>query len=318
VVFNQLRSGQLSMDDELFVSEEAWRRGGAASGGSTMFAELGSKIRVEDLIRSVIIQSGNDASIVLAEGVGGSEQTFARMMNELAAEIGLTGSNFTNATGLEDDNMSVTARDLANLGRYLIREFPEYYDMFSEAAFTWNGIRQRNRNTLISDGIGVDGLKTGFTEDAGYGIVASTTEGGRRLIAVLHGTKSATERAEEARKLVTWGTRNFERIEPFAAGEIIGLAKVYGGEVPEVGLVGEAAVALYVPKGSRRCLSARITYTGPLLPPVERGAQVAFLEVLCDGNLIQSAPLYAADSVDKGDLVRQATDAFWQLALGWL
>ncbi|NOZ32526.1 MAG: D-alanyl-D-alanine carboxypeptidase [Alphaproteobacteria bacterium] len=318
VVFNQLRNGQLSMQDELFISEDAWRIGGAGSGGSTMFAELNSKVSVENLVRSVIIQSGNDASIALAEGIGGSEATFARMMNELALELGLTNSIFTNSTGLPDENMKVTARDLANLARYIIREFPEYYAMFSEPEFIWNGIRQRNRNGLINDGIGVDGLKTGFIEEAGYGIVASTTEGGRRLIAVLHGLETSRERSEEARKLVTWGTRNFERIEPFAEGEIVGLVKVYGGELPEVGLVGEAAVALYVPKGSRKCLSARIKYTGPLLPPVARGDQVAFLEVLCDGKLIQSAPLYAAESVDKGDLVRQATDAFWELALGWL
>src|SRR5690606_32658387 len=164
VVFNEIKAGRVSLDDEFFVSEHAWRTGGAASGGSTMFAELNSQIRVEDLVRSVIIQSGNDAAIVLAEGIAGSESTFALMMNELAADIGLTGSHFTNPTGLPDPDMYSSARDLAELGRYLIREFPDYYHYFSEPEMEWNGIRQPNRNSLVEQGIGVDGLKTGHTE----------------------------------------------------------------------------------------------------------------------------------------------------------
>ncbi|GLQ57776.1 D-alanyl-D-alanine carboxypeptidase family protein [Devosia nitrariae] len=318
VVFNELRSGRLSLDTELFVSENAWRRGGAASGGSTMFAELNSRISVENLLRSVIIQSGNDASIILAEGIAGTESTFALMMNELAAEIGLTGSHFTNSTGLPDPDMYVTARDLATLARYLIREFPEYYHIFSEPEFEWNNIKQSNRNSLVEMGIGVDGLKTGHTEAAGYGSVVSTDEGGRRLIAVVHGLDSMNQRTEEARKLITWGTRAFERIPAFAAGQIIGYADVYGGEDGSVGLIGEGSVDLYLPRGSRRCLTADITYQGPLLPPVATGERVAELRVYCNEQLIQAAPLYAADDVKQGGIVRRATDAIKQLALGWL
>ncbi len=318
VVFDRLKSGQVAMDDEFFISEHAWRDGGAGSGGSTMFAELDSKVPVADLIRSVIIQSGNDASIALAEGIGGTEATFVRIMNETAQDIGLQDSWFTNATGLPDPNMYVTARDLALLARHVIREFPEYYSIFAEPSFEWNNIFQRNRNTLLDDAIGVDGLKTGHTEEAGYGIVASTTEGGRRLIAVLHGMASETERAEEARKLVTWGSRNFERIAAFGPDEIVGYARVYGGEIGEVGLTGEGQIDLYVPKGSRRCLTARIVYTGPLMPPVFAGDRVASLNVWCDDQLIQSAPLYAAETVEQGGLVRRATDALFELALGWL
>lgn len=318
VVFDRLKSGQLDLSDEFFISEKAWREGGAGSGGSTMFAELNSKVSVENLIKSVIIQSGNDASIALAEGIGGTEPSFVRVMNEMATDLGMDNSTFANSTGLPDETMRVTARDLANLARHIIKTYPEYYDIFSQEAFEWNGINQQNRNTLLEDGIGVDGLKTGHTESAGYGIVASTTEGGRRLVAVLHGMESKTERREEARKLITWGTRTFEKLEAFKDGDIVGDVGVYGGEVPNVGLIGDGAIDLYVPKGSRRCLSARIVYQGPIRPPVDRGQYLAELHVYCDENLIQKTPLYAAETVEQGDLVRQATDALKELALGWL
>ncbi|WP_244488219.1 D-alanyl-D-alanine carboxypeptidase family protein [Devosia sp. Root436] len=318
VVFNEIRSGRLSMTDEFFVSEHAWRTGGASSGGSTMFAELNSQISVENLIRSVIIQSGNDAAIILAEGIAGSEGSFAAMMNELGEEIGLADSHFTNPTGLPDPDMYVTARDLADLARYLIREFPEYYHYFSEPEMEWNGIKQPNRNSLVELGIGVDGLKTGHTEAAGYGSVISTDEGGRRLVAVLHGLTSMAQRTEEGRKLITWGARAFERVAAYPEGAVVAYANVYGGTSPSVGLVGEGEVALYLPRGSRKCLNAQVNYTGPLLPPVMQGDQIAELQVFCDDQLVQTAPLYAAETVGEGDIVRKATDALKQLALGWL
>ena len=318
VVFNEVRAGRVKMSDEFFVSEHAWRTGGAASGGSTMFAELNSKISVENLIRSVIIQSGNDAAIVLAEGIAGSETSFAAMMNELAEAIGLEDSVFTNATGLPDPNMHVTARDLADLARYLIHDFPEYYHYFSEPEMEWNGIKQANRNSLVELGIGVDGLKTGHTEAAGYGSVISTDDGGRRLIAVVHGLKSMAERTEEGRKLITWGARAFERVAAYADGAVVAYANVYGGTSGSVGLVGEGEIALYLPRGSRKCLGASVVYTGPLMPPVNAGDKVAELRVFCDEQLVQTAPLFAAETVEQGDIVRRATDALKQLALGWL
>ncbi len=318
VVFNEIRAGRVSLDDPFFVSENAWRTGGAASGGSTMFAELNSQIRVEDLVRSVIIQSGNDAAIVLAEGIAGTEATFALMMNELARDLGLEGSNFTNSTGLPDPDEYSTARDLAEIGRYLIREFPEYYHYFSEPEMEWNRIKQANRNSLIEVGIGVDGLKTGHTSAAGYGSVISTAQGDRRLIAVVHGLTSMRERAEEGRKLLTWGQRAFERITPYADGAVVGYANVYGGEASSVGLVGKEQIALYLPRGSRQCLSATLNYPGPLMPPVRQGDQIGELRVFCNDQLVQAAPLYAAEDVGQGDLVRRATDALKHLALGWL
>ena len=318
VVFNEIRAGRVSLDDEFFVSEHAWRTGGASSGGSTMFADLNSQIRVEDLVRSVIIQSGNDAAIVLAEGIAGSEGTFAVMMNELAEQLGLDESNFTNPTGLPDPDMYSSARDLAELGRYLIDEFPEYYHYFSEPDMEWNGINQANRNSLVEMGIGVDGLKTGHTEAAGYGSVTSTAQGDRRLIAVVHGLTSMRERTEEARKLLTWGARAFERFTPYAEGQVVAYADVYGGASPNVPLVGDGEVALYLPRGSRQCLSATVNYSAPLMPPVNQGDRIAELRVYCNDQLVQSAPLYAGETVGQGDLVRRATDALKQLALGWL
>jgi D-alanyl-D-alanine carboxypeptidase (penicillin-binding protein 5/6) len=318
VVLDMVDRGALDLTDQFFISEHAWRTGGAPSGGSTMFAELGSQISVDDLLHSVIIQSGNDAAIALAEGIAGSEGSFASIMNEFALDIGLEDSHFTNASGLPDPEMYVTARDLDDLGRYIIREFPDYYPVFAVEDFTWNGITQSNRNGLLNLGIGVDGLKTGHTNSAGYGIVVSTTEGGRRLVGVLHGMESVSQRNEEARKLITWGARSFERIPAFAENAIVGYASVYGGAESQVGLVGEGSIDIYLPRGNRRCLSANIAYTAPIMPPVQSGDRLAQLNILCNDQLIQSAPLYAAESVGEGDIVRKATDALWELAFGWI
>jgi D-alanyl-D-alanine carboxypeptidase (penicillin-binding protein 5/6) len=318
VVFTYLQQKKLSLDDEFFISEHAWRDGGASSGGSTMFAVLNSKVRVEDLIKGVIVQSGNDAAIALAEGIGGTEQTFARIENQMAKQIGLTGSNFTNATGLPDPDMYSTAHDLAILSRYIIKTFPEYYPIFAMPDFTWNKIRQPNRNSLLEVGIGVDGLKTGHTEESGYGEVVSAPNDGRRLIAVLHGLKTMKERAEEARKLITWGMRGFELIPVYPKGKVVAYANVFGGDKPSVGLVGKDKIDLFVPKGASNCPSATVTYRGPLRPPVQEGQELAKLHVFCDGKEVQQSPLYAEETVEQGDIFRRSADAAKQLLLGWL
>ena len=318
VVFTYLQQNKLKLDDEFFISEHAWRDGGASSGGSTMFALLNSKIRVEDLIKGVIVQSGNDAAIALAEGIGGTEQTFARIENQLAKQIGLTSSNFTNATGLPDPDMYSTAHDLATLSRYIIKTFPEYYPIFAMPEFTWSKIKQPNRNSLLEVGIGVDGLKTGHTDESGYGEVVSAPNDGRRLIAVLHGLKSMKERAEEARKLITWGMRGFELLPVYPEGKVVAYANVYGGVKSSVGLIGKGRIDLFIPKGADNCPTATVTYRGPLRPPVQEGQQIAKLNISCGGKVVQEAPLYAAESVEQGDLVRRATDAAKHLLLGWL
>jgi D-alanyl-D-alanine carboxypeptidase (penicillin-binding protein 5/6) len=318
VVFTYIKQGKLSLDDQFFISENAWRTGGAASGGSTMFAELNSSVRVEDLIKSVIIQSGNDAAIALAEGIGGSEAAFARIANQLAKQIGLKNSNFSNSTGLPDPDQYSTARDLALLARYIIQEFPDFYPIFSEPEFTWNKIRQLNRNSLLETGIGVDGLKTGHTEASGYGEVISAPNEGRRLIAVIHGLESMTERTEEGRKLITWGMRGFELMPVYAKDQVVTYANVYGGVEPSVGLIGKDKIDLFLPKGAENCPVATVTYKGPLRPPVLAGQQVGKLNIFCADVLVQETPLFAIATVEEGDLVRKSSDALKQLLLGWL
>ncbi|MFZ1814404.1 MAG: D-alanyl-D-alanine carboxypeptidase family protein [Rhizobiaceae bacterium] len=316
VVFNALKNGQLNMSDTFLISEDAWRRGGANSGGSTMFAKLKSDVPLEDLVRGVIIQSANDACIAIAEGMAGSEIAFAGLMNQRARAIGLSGSHFTNSTGLPDPLQHVTITDLAKLARHIIQTYPQYFRFYSETEFTWNNITQRNRNPLLRMGIGADGMKTGYTEESGYAIVGTVKRNDQRLIAVMSGMESDGERAEESRKLLDWGSRAFEKLRLFEDGEIIGEANVYGGEKSGVGVAGKGPVDIYLPIGFRDKLKARIAYTGPLMPPVEQGAQVATLKVWIGDTLSQETPLYAAETVVRGGLKRRAIDAIKELLLG--
>lgn len=318
VVFHALDSGRLSLDDTFAVSEHAWRTGGAMSGGSTMFAELGSTIRVEDLLQGIIVQSANDGCIVIAEGMAGSEDNFAQLMTERARKIGLTDSVFKNATGLPAEGEHVTAHDLTMLALHIWREYPQYYHYFSEPQFKWNGIQQRNRNPLIGMDIGADGLKTGHTEDAGYGIVGSIERDGRRLFATLLGMGSEGERAEEARKVLDWGIHAFEKTPIFADGEVVGEASVYGGTKSSVALKAKGSVSIFVPVASRDRLVARIIYQGPVEAPVEEGARIGALKVWIGDTLSQETPLYAAESVDVGELHQRALDAVGELMIGWL
>ncbi len=318
VVFNALTTGQLKLSDTFYVSENAWRTGGANSGGSTMFAELKSEIALEDLIRGVIVQSANDGCIIIAEGMAGSELGFAGLMNERAKKIGLKNSHFTNSTGLPDELQYVTANDLAILARHMIKTYPEFYNYYSETEFTWNNINQRNRNPLLAMGIGADGMKTGYTEASGYAIVGSVKRRDQRLIAVLSGMDSMRVRAEEARKILDWGSRAFEKVKLFDAGEVVGEASVYGGEKSGVGLVGDGPVEIYQQIGFRDKMKARIYYTGPLIPPVEEGQEVATLKVWMGDRLTQETPLYAVETVEQGGIPRRSFDALKELLLGWI
>ncbi len=318
VVFHALSTGELSPSDEFLISENAWRRGGANSGGSTMFAKLNSTVSLENLIRGIIIQSANDACIAVAEGMAGSEAAFASIMNQRAIEIGLIGSNFRNSTGLPDPDQYVTLKDLAKLSRHIITTYPQWYKIYSELEFEWNGILQRNRNPLLRAGIGADGMKTGYTDESGYAIVGTTQKEGKRFIAVMSGMKTKRERAEESRKLLDWGSRAFQIIDLFDDEEVIGQARVYGGDKRGVDVVGKGPIAILVPKGNRDRLRARIVYQGPLMPPVQQGDQVATLKVWIGDILSQETPLYAAETVEKGGLVRRASDAASELLLGWI
>jgi D-alanyl-D-alanine carboxypeptidase (penicillin-binding protein 5/6) len=317
VIFDALKNNRLSLEDEFLVSEDAWRRGGAPSGGSTMFAKLGSSIRLDDLLHGIIIHSANDACIAVAEGIAGSEPIFADMMNEEARRLGLAGSHFVNATGLPDPQQYVTARDLAKLANHIIHTFPEYYKIYSQTEFTWNKITQRNRNPLLDMNIGADGLKTGFTEESGYGLVGSAVRDGQRLIVVINGTKTEKERAEEARKLLDWGFRAFERTTLFDAAESVAEAKVYGGSQRSVGLVGRGAIELLLPRGSRDLIRARVVYQGPVPAPVEAGQQIGVLRVTIGDDLTKETPLYAANFVGTGTVSQRAVDGLEELLLGW-
>lgn len=318
VVFHAIKSGRLSFDDEFRVSENAWRTGGAPSRTSTMFAELGSSIRLEDLIQGVIVQSANDGCIIIAEGMAGSEEGFVQLMNERAREIGLSRSVFRNSTGLPAEGQFVTARELVQLANHLWREYPEFYKYYSQREFTWNKILQRNRNPLLAMDIGADGLKTGFTEESGYAIVGSAERDGRRVFLALSGMESDRQRADEARKVLDWSMRAFERQEIFAAGEIVGEAKTYGGEKGSVGLRAQGPVGVLIPSANRDRLIARIVYDGPVLAPVEEGAPIGKLRVWVGETLTQETPLFAAESVGVGTIHQRALDAVEELAIGWL
>ena len=318
VVFHALKVGRLSMDDEFQVSENAWRTGGAVSGGSTMFAELGSSIRVEDLIQGVIVQSANDGCIIIAEGMAGSEGLFARLMNARAREIGLKNSVFMNSTGLPDPLQKVTMRDLAKLADHIRREYPEYYKYYSQPQFTWNKILQRNRNPLLTMDIGADGMKTGYTEESGYAIVGSINKDGRRLIVAMSGLPDQRARGEEARKLLEWGLRAFEPYLIFKKDEEIGNVRLYGGEQLTVPGTVKEKLSILLPIADRENMKARIIYTGPIIAPVEKGQEIATLKVWIGDNLSQETPLYAAYSVGLGPIHRRALDALTELAFGWI
>jgi D-alanyl-D-alanine carboxypeptidase (penicillin-binding protein 5/6) len=268
-------------------------------------------------MRGIIVQSGNDACIIVAEGMAGTEATFADMMNAEAKKIGLTGSHFRNSTGLPDPDQYVTARDLAKLAHYIIREFPGFYEIYGEPEFTWNKIKQRNRNPLLDMNIGADGLKTGFTEESGYGIVGSAVREGQRLIVVVGGTKSDKERAEEARKLLDWGFRAFEKVQLFAKGEVVASAKVFGGAESSIGLVSRDPLDLLLPRGSREAVKARVVYTGPVEAPIEAGQEIGVFRVTAGDDLIMEERLYAEKAVDVGTMRQRAFDGLQELLLGW-
>lgn len=316
VIAEEMRRGRIDADTEFVISEDAWRRGGAPSRGSTMFAELGSAITLWDLLRGIIIHSGNDASIAAAETIAGSEGAFGRMMTQRARELGLTRSFFTNSTGFHDPDQVTTARELALLTRHFIETSPEIYALYGEEEFTWNNIRQRNRNPLLTMGIGADGVKTGFVSESGYGLVGSAVQLDQRLIVVVNGLENARDRALAARRLLEWGFRAFEPRTLFQADEEVGSARVFGGEINYVPLVASRDVRVLLPRGTDERISARIVYRGPLEVPVRAGEEVAVLRVMRGDTLALEMPLLAAQDVGEGTLTQRALDALWELGSG--
>jgi D-alanyl-D-alanine carboxypeptidase (penicillin-binding protein 5/6) len=316
VVLNEIKQGRLKPTDEFIVSENAWRKGGAPSHTSSMFVPIHSRVSVADLLHGVVIQSGNDACIVLAEGIAGSEEKFAEMMTARARELGLTKSTFGNSNGLPDPKQLMTARELAKLARQIIRTYPDDYHLYGETEFTFNKIRQLNRNPLLTMNIGADGLKTGFIKEAGYGLVGSAVQNGMRLIVVVNGTKNDKERADEGKKLLEWGFHNFQSETLFAEGQTITEAKLYGGERSGVPLMADRVVGLMVSRSAPNKLIARVVYTGPVPAPVQQGQRIGTLKVWRNDALVLEVPLQAAESVGTGNLSQRALDAATELVIG--
>jgi len=318
IVFSEIKSGELKLDEELVVSVDAWRRGGAPAGGSTMFAPVHSRIPVVDLIQGVVVQSGNDACIVFAEAIAGSEDLFARMMTARAKELGLRSAHFRNSTGLPAPNQAISMRDLAKLASHLIRAYPEFYKYYGQPDFTWNKIRQANRNPLLEMSIGADGLKTGYIKESGYGLVGSAVQDGQRLIVVVHGAETAKDRANDAKRLLEWGFRNFESRKLFSTGVQIAQVRVFGGDSRYVPVVGKGEIHLLSPRGGGDKFVARVHYQGPIPAPVAKGDQIARLRVMRGDNIALEVPLYAAADIGEGSLVQRAIDSTTEMTGGWV
>lgn len=317
MVFEALAAGKLDLNQEFTVSEDAWRRGGAMSGGSTMYAELKSKIRLEDLMKGVIVQSANDACIVIAENMAGSEARFADQMTERAHELGAATARFRNATGLPEEGHVMSARDLAVVARHIVTAFPAYYRYYSLPDFTWNSIRQQNRNPLLKDYAGADGMKTGYTREAGYGLVGSAMRDGRRLILVITGLTSINDRRQEAQRMLDWGFRQFRLIDVYEKGSLVGQARVWGGRQRRVDLQADAPVTVSLTAREQAMADITLVYRGPLLAPIRAGDPVGAVRFTVNGLTIAEVPVSAAGAVEaEPSMWRRALDSLLLMVLG--
>ena len=316
LVYRRLAENRLALDDTFSVSENAWRKGGAKSGGSTMFLNPGERVKVGDLLRGVVVQSGNDACIVLAEGLAQSERAFADEMTALGKQLGLKDSVFTNTTGWPDPDHHMTARDLALLSIRLIRDFPEHYKVYAERTFAYNGITQGNRNPLLYKDLGVDGIKTGHTQETGYSLTVSAQRGSRRLILVVTGLKSMNERGREAERLLEWGFREFNNYALFKAGEQIAEAEVWLGQAAKVPLVIGDGLTLTLPRAQRRDMKVKLSYQGPIAAPIAKGEMLATLTVTVPDRAPLEIPLVAGEPVERLGLTGRLKAAFRHILWG--
>lgn len=294
MVFQALKEGRISLNDKFSVSEKAWKKG-----GSKMFVKFGDKVKVDDLLQGVIVQSGNDATIVLAEGISGTEDVFASAMTAEAQALGMKNSNFVNASGWPDKNHYSTARDFAILAKRIIHDFPEYYHYFSEKEFTYNGIKQRNRNALLFRNMGVDGIKTGHTEAAGYGLMASAVRNGRRLILVVNGLANEKERADEPARLFEWGFRAFDNYDILKASDKVAEAPVWLGIADNVPLVIKDDITLTLLKADKDKIKLTVSFDGPLPAPVKKGEEVGILKIEIPNFETKKYPVYTGSSVSE-------------------
>jgi len=314
LTFSDLASGKLKLDDTFKVSKKAWRMR-----GSKMFVKVDTEVKVEDLIRGIVIQSGNDAAVVMAEGLAGTESAFVERMNAMARTLGLSNSQFTTATGWPDPAQYSTAADLARLARRTIKDFPKYYRYYGETSFTYGGIKQGNRNPLLYDSrSGADGLKTGHTSAGGYGLTASAKRGKRRLILVINGLPSARARATESRRLLDWGFRSFANYALFKAGTVVESAEIWLGESPSVPLVVKRDVVVTLPRKSRNAMKVAVVYKGPVPAPIKKGSRIAKLVVSAPDAVPIEIPLFATRNVAKAGFFGRAAAAIRELAQGAL
>jgi D-alanyl-D-alanine carboxypeptidase (penicillin-binding protein 5/6) len=321
LVFKALKAGRVKGSDPFLVSVNAWRKGGAPSGTAAMMVPVGTRESLDDLLQGMIVQSGNDAAIAVAEGLAGNEGNFAKMMNEEARRIGLTKSTFQNATGLPHPEHLSTVRDLAMIARHILVEYPTFYPLFSQKEFRYRRHRFINRNPLLFLDPTVDGFKTGYIAASGYGMVVSAKRDGRRLIAVIAGCASDTERREEARRLLDWGFASYAEFKLFDAGQEVGWARVWGGSRFYLPLTGDGDVNVVLPKtaaASGQRLKGEIIYASPLKAPIKKGEPVARLRVTSTANAVSEVPLYAAEDMEQGGLVRRGIDSLAHLAFGWM
>lgn len=318
IVFDALQKQKIKLDDSYVVSEYAWRTGGAPSRTPTMFAKIKSSPTIEDLIQGMIVQMANDACIILAEGLTGSEKQFVTLMNERAKHLGLENSLFVNSTGLPADGQHVSVGDLTKLARYIYHQYPEYYPYFAKTDFTWNKIFQRNRNELLYLDIGADGMNVGGTKESGFALVTSAEKNGRRLFLSLAGLKNEKDRTEDARQLIEWGMSNFDDMRLFSKGSVVGQAQVFNGTQSAVALIVKDDVDLLLPHNGQDQLTAEIVYRGPLDAPVKADQQVGSLKIKLDKQIVRELPVYTSQAIEVGNLEERSLGALVEIATGWI
>lgn len=310
IILEKIKAGELKLEDSFYVSEKAWKKG-----GSKMFVPVGQRVTVEDLLRGITIQSGNDACIVAAEGIAGTEEAFAEIMNVKARQLGLKGSHFTNSTGWPDPQHYMTSRDLVVLAKALIRDFPEHYHYWGEKEFTFNGITQPNRNTLLGE-LGVDGIKTGHTEAAGYGIITSGEMDGRRLISVVNGLDSKKDRINASRDLLTYGFKQFEAAQLFADEKVVDEAKVWYGTKQTVPLKVGKPLLITLPKYDKSKVKMAVKYNEPIVAPIQKEQLIGEFTIEVPNGEPIALPLVAAESVSKSGVLERIISTFRHRAFG--
>src|SRR3990167_5369134 len=305
LVFERLKSGDTKLDDKLYVSKEAWQKE-----GSSMFVQVDTQVPVEDLLKGVIVQSGNDACVVLAEGLGGTEAAFAEEMTRKAHEMGAVNSTFLNTTGLPDEGHLTTARDLAIIAERTIRDFPkEYAKYYTIKDYTYNNIKQGNRNTLLYKDMGADGMKTGHTDAGSYGIVATAKQGDRRIILVVNGLPKSKDRDQEATTLMNWGFNYFKNYKVFGKGDAIEVADVWGGVEKTVQLVSGKDIILTLPRTQRKDLKVKIIYDAPIAAPLKAGDEVGTIEVTIPEKGIEKIPLLVAKDIEQAGFFQRISNS---------